>query len=183
MADNPLPGCLIVTGMPASGKSTVTRLVAQRLPRAARIDADEVHAMIVTGRVRFDSGSAEEAARQGELRAFNVCALANNFTDAGFTAIIDEVVPDRGDFDWYVEKLRGRPLLFVVLAPPLEVCQQRNAARPESDRVDYDFSDYYHSMHTELNGIGWWLDSSPLTPEETAAAIVARANTEAAVAG
>jgi len=182
MADNPLPGCLIVTGMPASGKSTVTRLVAGRLPRAARIDADVVHEMIVSGRVRFDSGSAEEAARQGELRAFNVCALANNFTDAGFTAIIDEVVPDREDFDWYVEKLRGRPVLFVVLAPPLEVCQQRNEVRPEADRVDYDFTEYYESMRAELSGIGWWLDSSRLTPDETAAAITARAGTEAVVA-
>ena len=107
--------------------------------------------------------------------AFNVCALANNFTDAGFTAIIDEVVPDREDFDWYVEKLRGRPVLFVVLAPPLEVCQQRNEVRPEADRVDYDLTDYYESMRAELSGIGWSLDSSQLTPGETAAAITARA--------
>ena len=120
------------------------------------------------------SGSPnDDAAQQGELRAIDVCALANNFTDAGFTAIIDEVVPDREDFDWYVEKLRGRPVLFVVLAPPLELCQQRNEVRQEADRVDYDFTDNYKSMIAERHRLVARL--VPVDPDETAAAITARA--------
>jgi adenylylsulfate kinase-like enzyme len=41
--------CLIITGAPAAGKSTVSRLVAQTLARSARIDGDFVHQLIVSG--------------------------------------------------------------------------------------------------------------------------------------
>jgi integrase len=38
-------GCLIVSGMPGAGKSTVTRLAARVLPRAARVGGDDVNLM------------------------------------------------------------------------------------------------------------------------------------------
>jgi dephospho-CoA kinase len=43
--------CLIVTGMPGAGKSTVTRLAAELLPQAARMDGDFVNRLVVSGRV------------------------------------------------------------------------------------------------------------------------------------
>jgi adenylate kinase len=37
MTSGELPGCVIVSGMPGAGKTTVTRLAARLLPRAARV--------------------------------------------------------------------------------------------------------------------------------------------------
>ena len=60
-------GCVLVTGMPAAGKSTVTALAARLLPRAARVTGDEMNMMVVSGRVGFQGEPADESERQGEL--------------------------------------------------------------------------------------------------------------------
>jgi ABC-type molybdenum transport system ATPase subunit/photorepair protein PhrA len=66
--------------MPGAGKSTVTRLVAGRLPRSVRLD-DDVNEMIVNGDVYAQGEPTAEAERQVLLSSRNLCALADNFAD------------------------------------------------------------------------------------------------------
>jgi energy-coupling factor transporter ATP-binding protein EcfA2 len=46
-------GCVIVTGMPGAGKTTITSLVARLLPRAAQVSGDAVNVTIRGGFVWF----------------------------------------------------------------------------------------------------------------------------------
>ena len=53
MSTSESPQCVIVSGMPGAGQSTVTALAARLLPRAAQVKGDEVNQMIVSGQVWF----------------------------------------------------------------------------------------------------------------------------------
>ena len=176
-----LSGCVIVSGMPGAGKSTVTALAAGLLPRGAQVKGDDVNQMIRSGRVWFMGEPKEEALRQDELCNRNMCVLANNFIDFGFTALMDTVVADRAELDFLLTLLSPRPVRLVTLAPGVEACKHRNATRNPDER--FAFKDYERleaDMQRELGDVGWWFDTSALTPNETAEQLVREAATRAA---
>jgi len=173
------PGCLILSGIPGAGKTTVARLLAADLPRSAHLGGDEVSLMVVSGAVGPVSEPRAEANRQLLLRAHNICSLANNFAAFGFHPVLDHVVPNRRVLDLMVRLLTPRPVLFVTLAPTLEVAAARNAGRSASEQVDGTFAALRQEMSDELASVGWWFDTAALTSQQTATAIRAEASTRA----
>lgn len=170
--------CLIITGAPAAGKSTVSQLVAQRLARSALLNGDQVNRLIVSGRVWALGEPADQAARQVRLCNENLCALAANFADSGFTPVIDWIIPDREQLDFYLEALSPRRVLLVVLTPSTEVCRHRNAIRDHREQFFFDdYETLTAAMHNGFGTVGWWFDTSTLTPDETATQIIAHAPT------
>ncbi|MFD6417228.1 AAA family ATPase [Streptomyces sp. NPDC060194] len=167
------PECVLVTGMPGAGKSTVTRLVGERFERAARLGGDDVNGMIVSGFVWALGEPRDEAARQVRLLHRNLCALANNFGDAGFTVLVDAVLPSRADLDFFLAELRSHHVQLVVLDPGIATCRYRNTVRAPSERFDFDGYDMLDaSMRSQYGDVGWWFDTSALTPGQTADRIV-----------
>ncbi|MFI8528587.1 AAA family ATPase [Promicromonospora sukumoe] len=173
-----LPGCLLITGTPGAGKSTVSRLVAERLPYAAHVDGDVFGIMLASGRAqmldaqgRWNPGPVGQ--RQLRLRMINMCSVSNNFAAEGITPVIDTVVETQEELRFIADRLVARPLMLVVLCPPLDVARHRNAARTPETRTTYDVAPLARNQRLELGDIGWWLDSGDLTAPQTADQIVA----------
>jgi predicted kinase len=168
-----LSGCVILSGMPGAGKSTVGEHATRLLPRAAFVKGDDVNIMIRSGAVWFMGEPRDEALRQYELCKRNMCALANNFVDYGFTVFMDTVVQDRPMLDLLLALMSPRPVRLVVLAPGIEVCKYRNATRHPNEQFAFDgYEQLEADMKRDLGDAGWWFDTSQLTPEATAEMLV-----------
>jgi len=132
--------------------------------------------MIVSGFVWALGEPADEAARQVELLHRNLCALATNFSDAGFTPVLDLMIPSREKLDFFLDRLTTRRVMLVVLAPGIDVCRYRNTIRDPRDRFDFDgYEALDADMKREFGDVGWWFETAALTPEETADRIVREA--------
>lgn len=169
---------IVITGIQGAGKSTIGPLLAARFVRSAFIDADDLAAMIVSGQqwVTYTSEAGEAitegAAHQLRLRLHNACLLARSFRDAGFTAVlVDIIVGER--WDHLREDLAGAPVYFVVLAPDVGTVIARDAARGKTVGPEWGhFLD--GALRKTIAGIGLWIDTSHQSPDETADEIVRR---------
>jgi chloramphenicol 3-O-phosphotransferase len=135
-----------------------------------------VNQMILSGRVWFMGEPRDEARRQDELCNRNMCSLANNFVDLGFTVLMDTVVADRAELDFLLALLSPRPVRLVTLAPGVEVCRHRNATRAPEERFEFEGYDQLEAeMKRDLGEVGWWFDTSALNPAQTAKQFVREA--------
>jgi len=84
------PRCVVLTGGPGAGKSTVARLVAQQRLRCAVVEVDDLRHMLVRPHVAPWQGP--EGHRQQLLGAGNACDLVRNFRRDGCEVLVADVL-------------------------------------------------------------------------------------------
>jgi predicted kinase len=178
---------IVMTGIQASGKSTVAQAVAERLERSVHVRGDVFRRMVVNGRV--DMGPAnppEEAVRQLRLRYQIAAAVADQYASAGFAVVLQDIIIGVHLADM-VSAINHRPLYVVVLAPSAEVVQAReDARRLAHGKVAYkpgdqDVAELDASFRRDTPRIGLWLDTSGQDVGQTVNEIIARLWREAKV--
>ncbi len=167
----PALGSVLIIGVPGAGKTTVARGVADRLDRSAHIEADAIHAMIVSGRQDPDPAGNQEADRQLLVRVRNAGVLADSFANSGFTPVIDDVVVRRWHIEHWYRSVCTRPLHVLVLAPDIDIAMQRDRDRGEKT-VGETWRHLDDALRTEIHDIGHWIDSTDMTVEQTIAQVL-----------
>lgn len=169
---------IVVTGVQGAGKSTVGRLLAGRFARGAFVEADALQRMIVSGGawVTDDNPTpgvpSGDALSQLRLRLRHACLLARSFYDAGFTAVLDDIIMGER-FNHLREDLVGVPFHLVVLAPTVAVAEARDAARDYT--IGGGWAEHLdREQRATMSGRGLWLDTSRQTADETIDEIMRR---------
>ncbi|MFJ9676520.1 AAA family ATPase [Streptomyces sp. NPDC101194] len=170
---DPGPAVVLITGVMASGKSTVAQALAERLPRAVHVRGDVFRRMVVSGRAEMVPGAYEEAAAQLRLRYRLSAMTADTYADEGWTAVVQDVVLGE-ELSAYVDLVRTRPLYVVVLAPDPRAVAEREAGRSKNGYgAGWTVESLDRVLREETPRIGLWLDTTGRSAEQTVDVVLA----------
>ena len=163
----------VISGVSASGKSTVARLLAERFERGVCVPGDTIRAMIASGRVDVRPDSGPEALRQLTLRYAGALRVADVFLDGGFDVVVEDVIigPVLRDFLGLVPVPEFH---LVFLDPDTAAIERRERER---DRIAYgpgrwSVGGLQAVLREETDRIGLWLDTTRQSAEQTVEAIL-----------
>ncbi|MGE3075666.1 MAG: AAA family ATPase [Dehalococcoidia bacterium] len=163
----------LVTGLMASGKSTVAQALAERFPMSVHLRGDLFRRMIVHGQAHMSFDLSPEAEAQLKLRYDLAIEAAKRYADAEFTVVYQDIILGKS-LEKVVAEFAGRDLKVAVLSPDAESVWYREQNRGKSgygSRGEVDAFD--RVLREETPKIGTWIDSSKLTVRETVDAILA----------
>lgn len=160
---------VLVTGIMAAGKSTVAQLLAEQLPRAVHVRGDVFRRMVVSGRADVEPDLSDESVAQLQLRYRLSALVADEYADAGFTAVVQDIALG-DDLPAWVAMFRHPPQV-VVLAPSAAAVRAREDARAKTGYGTWTVEDLDVGLRVGTPRLGLWLDTSDQTPAETVDAI------------
>ena len=100
------------------------------------------------------------------LRYRLAAQAARGYWEAGFSVVLQDNYygPDLANM---VALLRGIPVRVVVLCPDVETVKAREAARGKTGYVGFAPAPLLEAFRRETPRLGFWLDNSRLTVEES----------------
>ena len=166
----------VISGIPASGKSTVARLLAQRLDRAVCVPGDTIRSMVISGRADMTTDAGDAQLHQLVLRYQGALALAGGYLDAGFDVIVEDVIIGQV-LRQFLPLVPVPEMHLVFLDPSGDAVAQRDRDRTKTAYGEkWNVRQLRDVLHMETARIGLWLDSSGLTAQETADRILGDLN-------
>ena len=162
---------ILITGIPASGKSTVAQQLAQEIPNSVHLRGDLFRRMIVNGRIDMGPKPSGAAFEQLHLRYRIAAAAAREYLNAGFSVIYQDVILGE-QLNEVIGYYHQYPLHIVVLCPSQEAVARREADRTKRGYGFFSVDELDRVLHTETPRLGLWLDTTDLGVDETVSRIL-----------
>jgi adenylate kinase family enzyme len=164
---------ILITGIMAVGKSTVAQRLAERIERSVHLRGDLFRKLIVNGQARMELELSAEAYAQLWLRYRLAISAAKQYRAAGFTVVYQDIVIGK-ELVEVIDEFAGEPLYVVVLCPMPDAVAAREEGRNKTGySPDFTIADFDRQFRAETPRIGYWLDSTTLSVDETVDAILA----------
>jgi cytidylate kinase len=163
---------IVITGAMATGKSTVADLLAIRLPKSVHIHGDMFRRMVVSGRADMTPNPSRVAMAQLNLRYDLAAMAADRCAEDGFDAIVQDVILGK-DLADFVKRIASPERYLVVLSPSVSALEWREELRIKAANLHLSARALDEVLRREAAQIGYWLDSSTQTTDETVEDILA----------
>lgn len=173
-------GVYVITGIMASGKSTIAQLLAEQFEKGAHVHGDMFRRMIVKGRVDMTPDYGQDAFDQLLLRYRMAAKVADMYYEDGFSVAVQDICVGEV-MRSFLAAFTSRPLYLITLNPSVEAVVEREQKRNKKGYTAWDVRPLHEALINENPRVGLWIDSSDQTPEETVAEIIRRAEPEARI--
>ena len=154
---------LFINGSINSGKSTVAKLLAAKIPNSAVIEIDALRGMIEW--MPIDQAIP--------INLENAISIIKNLTHHGISCIIPYPLSQK-NYEYVTANLSelGADIRFITLAPPLaEITKNRSGERELTD-WERERIKHHYDIGIHAPSFGEIIDNSRQTPEETAEVIL-----------
>lgn len=173
----PAPGLFLITGIMATGKSTVTQRLAEQLPRSVHLRGDVFRKMIVSGQAEMARALSAEAAGQLRLRYQLAADAARSYPGAGSSVVYQDIIVGES-LPQMIYTLPDAPLFVIVLCPDAEVAAARDRRRLKTGYSEaFTAEALDRTLRPETPRLGLWLGTSALSLEATVDTILVRLET------
>ena len=171
----------ILTGTPASGKTTVSKALLRQFPFGTHIPVDLLRGLVVSGLSNPIGSWDDETDRQFRLARDSAALIARTYAQQGFAVVIDDVIfPDSIDLH-YAALFAMFDVYRILLRPTVAATIARNRARHidvDNAQLEKIIEPIYNHFATfdlaKLRRDGWHIiDSSDCSIEETVSELMA----------
>jgi hypothetical protein len=114
---------------------------------------------------------SEEAVKQLYLRYRLAANAAKTYYDNDFSVVLQDNYYGAG-LTYMIEQLKVYPVQVVVLHPKVEVVKEREKTRGKIGYSGFTVENLYAEFLKETPKIGFWLDTSELSPEQSVDSIL-----------